>query len=223
MRPATAGGMRPADRDVGANMATDPLPGARIPVDFWFDPICPWAWVTSRWVLEAAAVRPLDIRWHVISLGILNEDLDHPAPRTGWSWKSVRVITAAQHKYGDEIVLPLYTALGNRLHLQVSPRDLSTIEAALVEVGLPAELAQAALSDEYDEALQASHDAGVERSGPDLGVPVIAVGDQAFFGPIIAEAPKGEAAGRLWDLTWELAELGVYELKRTRARPLSFG
>jgi 2-hydroxychromene-2-carboxylate isomerase len=191
-------------------------------VDFWFDPICPWAWVTSRWVLEAATVRPLDISWHLISLGILNEDLDNPLPRTGWSWKPARVVMAAQHKFGDEVVLPLYTALGTRLHLQVAPRDLSTIEAALEEIGLPAELAQAALSDEYDEALQDSHDAGVAASGPDLGVPVIAVGGQAYFGPIVAQAPKGEDAGRLWDLTWGLAELGVYELKRTRSRPLSF-
>jgi 2-hydroxychromene-2-carboxylate isomerase len=204
-------------------MAPDPQPGARVPVDFWFDPICPWAWVTSRWALEAAAVRPLDIRWHVISLGILNEDLDKPRPRTGWSWKPVRVITAARLTYGEDVVLPLYTALGNRLHLQVSPRDLSTIEAALVEVGLPAQLAQAALGDEYDRALQESHEAGVERSGPDLGVPVVAVGEHAFFGPIVAEAPKGEDAGRLWDLTWELAEFGVYELKRTRSRSLSLG
>ena len=194
----------------------------RVPVDFWFDPTCPWAWVTSRWALEAATVRPLDISWRVISLGLLNEDPDNPGQRRGWSWKPVRVITAAQHKFGDEVVLPLYTAIGRRLHLDVSPRDLSTIEAALAEVGLPIELAQAALSDEYDVALQESHDAGVDRSGPDLGVPVIAVGEHAFFGPIIAEAPKGEDAGRLWDLTWQLAELGVYELKRTRTRPLSF-
>ncbi|MCU1678590.1 MAG: hypothetical protein JWM93_3348 [Frankiales bacterium] len=205
-------------------MAIDPQPSAttRQHVDFWFDPICPWAWVTSRWALEAAAVRPLDVSWHVISLGLLNEDQDNPRPRTGWSWRPVRVITAAKHKYGDDVVLPLYTAIGRRLHLEVAPRDLSTLEAALAEVGLPEELAQAALFDEYDGAIEESHAAGVARSGPDLGVPVIAVGEHAFFGPIVAEAPKGEAAGALWDLTWQLAEFGVYELKRTRARPLSF-
>ncbi|MDQ1681516.1 MAG: hypothetical protein QOH99_57 [Frankiaceae bacterium] len=197
-------------------------PPARQHVDFWFDPICPWAWVTSRWALEVAKVRPIDISWHVMSLGILNEDLDNPKPRDGWSWKPVRVLTAVRHKFGDEAVLPLYTALGTRLHVEVSPRSLETIEAALADVGLPIELAQAALSEEYDEALQEEHQAGAERSGPDLGVPVIAVGEHAFFGPIISEAPKGETAGKLWDLTWELAELGVYELKRTRSRSLSF-
>ena len=205
-----------------ASLTPSAAPLQRQHVDFWFDPICPWAWVTSRWVLEVEKVRPIDVTWRVMSLGILNEDQDNPRPRAGWSWKPVRVLTAARHKLGDDVVLPLYTALGNRLHLEVSPRSLATIEAALAEVGLPIELAQAALSDEYDEALQEDHDLGVERAGPDLGVPVIAVGEQAFFGPIIAAAHKGADAGRLWDLTWELAELGVYELKRTRSRPLAF-
>jgi protein-disulfide isomerase-like protein with CxxC motif len=191
--------------------------------DFWFDPLCPWAWLASRWILEAAAVRSFDVRWHVMSLAYLNdgrEDLPEQYRQLmREAWGPVRVCIAAAQAHGDDVLLPLYTALGNRFHLEGRPRDRSTIEEALVEAGLPTALADAMDSDGYDEALKASHHAGMDQVGMDVGTPVISVGGVAFFGPVVSPAPKGEAAGRLWDGVLAVAGTdGFFELKRTRTR-----
>ncbi|GAA2440357.1 DsbA family protein [Streptomyces macrosporus] len=199
----------------------------RTPADFWFDPLCPWAWMTSRWMLEVEKVRPVEVRWHVMSLAVLNENrLDELPPeyaemlRTAWG--PVRVLIAAEQKHGTEVLGPLYTALGTRFHNQGRPNERATIVDALAEVGLPAELADAADSDAYDERLRASHEEGIGLVGEDVGTPVIAVpgadGERvAFFGPVVTPAPKGEAAARLWDGTLLVASTpGFYELKRTR-------
>ncbi|MGW1075478.1 DsbA family oxidoreductase [Streptomyces sp. NPDC002537] len=200
--------------------------------DFWFDPICPWAWMTSRWMLEVEKVRPVEVRWHVMSLAVLNENkLDElpaeyaEAMRPGSaSWHPVRVCIAAAKKHGPEVLGALYTALGTRLHNQGLPRDRATIEAALAEAGLPVELAYAAYTDAYDEELRASHKEGIDKVGEDVGTPVIAVpgadGEEvAFFGPVVTPAPKGEAAARLWDGTLLVASTpGFYEIKRTRTQ-----
>lgn len=189
-------------------------------VDFWFDPICPWAWMTSRWLLEAAAVRDLDPHFHVMSLAVLNEGRDLPEDyrrSMDEAWGPARVAVAAAKHHGDDVTLPLYTALGTRFHPGGQPRDRATVEAALEEVGLPVELADAMSSDEYDVLLRQSHSEGINRVGMDVGTPVIAVGDTAFFGPVVTPAPKGEAAGRLWDGVLAVASTpGFYELKRTR-------
>ncbi len=199
----------------------------RTPADFWFDPLCPWAWMTSRWMLEVEKVRPVDVRWHVMSLAVLNENrLDELPPeyvellRTAWG--PVRVLIAAEQKHGTEVLGPLYTALGTRFHNQGRPAERETIVDALTEVGLPEELADAADTDVYDERLRASHEEGITLVGEDVGTPVIAVpgadGKQvAFFGPVVTPAPKGEVAARLWDGTLLVASTpGFYELKRTR-------
>ncbi|MBB5117519.1 DSBA oxidoreductase [Streptomyces eurocidicus] len=198
--------------------------------DFWFDPLCPWAWMTSRWMLEVEKVRPVEVRWHVMSLAVLNEDRIDEMPeefrevmRTE-AWHPVRVCIAAELKHGPDVLGPLYTALGERFHLQGLPRDRATIEAALAEVGLPVELADAAYSDAFDAELRASHQEGIDKVGQDVGTPVIAVpgadGEQiAFFGPVVTPAPKGEAAARLWDGTLLVASTpGFYEIKRTRTQ-----
>jgi 2-hydroxychromene-2-carboxylate isomerase len=189
-------------------------------VDFWFDPICPWAWMTSRWLLEASRVRDLDPRFHVMSLAVLNEDRDLPddyRKALDEAWGPVRVCVAAAKHHGDEVLLPLYTALGTRFHPGEQPRDRATVEAALAEVGLPLDLAEAMESDEYDDALRASHADGIGRVGMEVGTPVIAVGDTAFFGPVVTPAPKGEQAGVLWDGVLAVAGTpGFYELKRSR-------
>jgi 2-hydroxychromene-2-carboxylate isomerase len=192
-------------------------------VDFWFDPICPWAWITSRWMLEVQQVRPVTTSWHVMSLAVLNGDKEdlaetyREALRSAWG--PVRVVTAAEQAYGPEVVLPLYTALGNRFHHEKAPRDAETITAALAEAGLPASLAAAADSTEYDAAVRASHAEGINRVGYDVGTPVISVGELSVFGPVMSPIPRGAEAGRLWDGVLLIASVdGFFELKRSRTR-----
>jgi 2-hydroxychromene-2-carboxylate isomerase len=195
-------------------------------VDFWFDPVCPWAWITSRWILEAAAVRNLDVHWHVMSLAVLNEGKDLPEQyreALQKAWGPVRMLIAAQRQFGDEVLGDLYTALGTRIHQQKSALDEPLVEAVLTEVGLPLELAHAMTSTEYDDELRASHRAGIELVGQDVGTPVIAVEGTAFFGPVVTPIPRGEDAGRLWDGVRLVAGTpGFYELKRSRDQPPIF-
>jgi 2-hydroxychromene-2-carboxylate isomerase len=195
----------------------------RTVVDFWFDPACPWAWITSRWLLEAEKVRPLEPRWHVMSLAVLNEDKeDLPEKyREGLAkaWRPVRVCVAAEAKYGPEVLGPLYTAIGTRFHNEQQPRERETIEAALADAGLPAELADAMDSTEYDEAVRASHTEGIERVGYEVGTPIITVEGTSIFGPVVSPIPRGEDAGRLWDGVRLIAQTdGFFELKRSRYR-----
>jgi 2-hydroxychromene-2-carboxylate isomerase len=191
-------------------------------VDFWFDPICPWAWMTSRWMDEVEQVRPVDVRWHVMSLAVLNEGRDLAAEYQDMmkkAWGPVRVVIAAQVLHGDDVVKPLYDAMGTRFHPKGIKDYDQVIAEALAEVGLPAELAAYATSDEYDAQLRASHEDGISRVGQDVGTPVIAVGDVAFFGPVVTPAPKGEAAARLWDgVLLVAATPGFYEIKRSRTQ-----
>ena len=192
-------------------------------VDFWFDPLCPWAWITSRWMVEVEKVRPVKTRWHVMSLAELNSTKeDIPAAykeRMNQAWGPVRVCTAAAQKYGDNVLGPLYTAIGTRFHDQKAERNRATIEAALTEAGLPAELADAMESTEYDEALRASHCDGMDRVGYEVGTPVISVDGASFFGPVVSPIPRGDAAARLWDGVLLVAGTdGFFELKRSRTR-----
>ena len=192
-------------------------------LDFWFDPLCPWAWITSRWVLEVEKVRPVQARWHVMSLAVLNENKEGMDERyqelMREAWGPVRVYIAAEQKFGPDVLLPLYTALGTRFHNDKQERDRATIEAALADAGLPAELADAADSTEYDEALRASHKDGMDRVGYEVGTPVISVNGTSFFGPVISPIPRGEDAARLWDGVLMVAGTdGFFELKRSRTR-----
>ncbi len=198
----------------------------------WFDPRCPWAWITSRWLLEVERVRPVDVSFHVMSLSVLNEGRDlgeeyNRANATGWG--PVRVCIAAEHRYGTAVLRDLYTALGTRIHVEKQPLGAELYQAALTEAGLDPALAAAADTTEYDEALRASHNAGMKPVGMDVGTPVIhapgpVVGETvAFFGPVVTPAPKGEMAGRLWDGCLLVAGVpGFYEIKRTRDAPPSF-
>jgi predicted DsbA family dithiol-disulfide isomerase len=189
-------------------------------VDLWVDPACPWAWMTSRWILEAASVRDLKVDFHVMSLAVLNEgrDLsDEYKTLLEKAWGPVRVLIAAEERHGNEIVEPLYSAMGTRYHVQGNKNMTEVIVGALSDVGLESELADAATSTDYDEALRKSHHAGMDPVGYDVGTPVIHVGDIAFFGPVVTPAPKGEAAGKLFDGVILVASTpGFYELKRTR-------
>ncbi|WP_098016777.1 mycothiol-dependent nitroreductase Rv2466c family protein [Streptomyces sp. b62] len=202
----------------------------KTPVDFWFDPLCPWAWMTSRWMLEVEKVRDVEVRWHVMSLAVLNEDKLDELPEEyrdmleNQAWGPVRVVIAAQQLHGDDVVGPLYTALGTRFHNNGEGPTREAVAAALKDVGLPEDLAEYAYKDTYDTELRASHQEGIDKVGQEVGTPVIAVpgadGEQvAFFGPVVTPAPKGEEAAKLWDGTLLVASIpGFYEIKRTRTQ-----
>jgi 2-hydroxychromene-2-carboxylate isomerase len=191
-------------------------------VDFWFDPLCPWAWMTSRWITEVEKVRDVEVRWHVMSLAVLNEgrDLSEEYRRLmADAWGPVRVVVAAAELHGEQFVKPFYDALGTRRHPGGRTDTEAIVAESLAEVGLPADLARYATSEEFDDALRASHQRAIDLVGADVGTPVVAFNGTAFFGPVITPAPRGEAAGRLWDgLALITGVPGFYELKRTRTQ-----
>ncbi|WP_460525853.1 mycothiol-dependent nitroreductase Rv2466c family protein [Flindersiella endophytica] len=201
-------------------------------VDMWFDPKCPWAWIASRWLLEVEQVRDVDVHFHVLSLAALNEEREVEAWYREWldtAWGPARVAIAAERKCGSRSLRDLYTALGARIHLRKEPLTRELYAAALTEVGLPVELADAAASTEFDEALRASNRAGLEPVGEDLGTPALHITADdgtttAFFGPVVTPTPRGEAAGRLWDGVLLVAGTdGFFELKRARTRSPQVG
>jgi 2-hydroxychromene-2-carboxylate isomerase len=200
---------------------TAPAPSTtRSQAEMWFDPACPWAWMTSRWLLEVEKVREVDVTWSVMSLSVLNEGRDLPADYRDMldrSWGPVRVIIAAAREHGDQVIKPLYDAMGTRIHYRKIDDRSVVIAESLKECDLPAELARFADTDEVDEQLRASHQRAIDLVGDEVGTPVISVEEVAFFGPVVSPAPNGEAAGRLWDGCLLVAGTeGFFELKRTR-------
>jgi 2-hydroxychromene-2-carboxylate isomerase len=200
--------------------------------DFWFDPLCPFAWITSRWILEVEQVRDISVTWHVMSLAYLNQDRDIPdgyrellAP----AWGPVRVCIAAEQRHGKDVLLPLYTALGHRIHLEgrkLHEQDdagRAMIAESLAEAGLEPDLVDAMDDASLDAAVAASHHLGMDQVGDDVGTPTIAIEGAAFFGPVLSAIPRGEDAGALWDGCVAVAKVPYfYELKRSRTGELDF-
>lgn len=203
-------------------MTTEPISRA----DFWFDPACPFAWITSRWILEVEKVRDIEVTWQIMSLAYLNQDKDISDEYRAFlstAWEPVRVLMAAEQKYGKEVLLPLYTAMGTRIHVLKQDKDRALIEASLEEAGLDLSLADAMDDSSYDEAIAESHERGMSQVGNEVGTPTIAFQGRAFFGPVISKAPKGEEAGRIWDAFVTLTAFEHFsELKRARTTDLDF-
>lgn len=195
----------------------------------WFDPICPWTWLTSRWLLEVEQVRDVRARFHVMSLSFLNEgraDLsESDAQGLREAWQPVRMIAATELSFGADAVRDLYTALGGLIHHEGMPLGRDLYAHALARAGLPHSLANAATNPFYDSFVRASHAAGIEPTGGDVGCPVLHLPGPsgelaAFFGPVVSPQPRGEAAGRLWDAVASAAATeGFFEMKRSRTRP----
>ncbi|QCX26908.1 DsbA family oxidoreductase [Nocardioides jishulii] len=195
--------------------------------DFWFDPLCPFAWITSRWILEVEKVRDVEVVWHVMSLAYLNKDKDIPDEYRAMlepAWGPVRVCIAAEQRHGREVLARLYTAFGTRIHLtEGSEINRELIADAVAEAGLEPDLVDAMDDTSLDEAVARSHHEGMDQVGDDVGTPTIAINGSAFFGPVLSKAPRGEEAGELWDGCVAVAKFPYfYELKRSRTGDLDF-
>ncbi|MEV0588498.1 DsbA family protein [Nonomuraea sp. NPDC050310] len=202
----------------------------KTPVDLWFDPFCPYAWITSRWLIEVEKVRPIEIRWNIMSLNVLNEDKEVPQEyrdMIALAIEPVRVAAAAEEQAGQAGLAAFYTEFGTRWHNQRRNADRAglpaVLEEALEAAGLDPALAGAAKEERHDEKIRKSHFDGIERVGQEVGTPVIAVDGTAFFGPVITRIIRGEDAGRLWDGVLTVSSFEhFYELKRSRTTEPDF-
>jgi hypothetical protein len=188
--------------------------------EFWFDPMCPWAFITSRWILEVSKVRDIEISWNIFSLPHLNRDREMPERyKTIFanSWSCTRVIKAVENQFGKEKTLPLYTAISTRIHVQKESVSQDLLIDALSEISVDSKFALEMNNSDWDKEIIQSHERGIKLVGDDVGTPIIAINGIGFFGPVISPAPKGEDAGKLWDgVVLSASYPGFFEIKRSR-------
>jgi hypothetical protein len=188
--------------------------------EFWFDPMCPWAFITSRWILEVEKVRDIEVSWNIFSLPHLNKDREMPEKYKAIfanSWACARVIKSVEKDFGKVKTLPLYSAISTRIHVLKETVSKDLLSNSLNEVGLDLKYLAEMENSEWDSQIIESHERGIKLVGDDVGTPIIAVNGVGFFGPVISPAPKGEEAGKLWDgITIAAAYPGFFELKRSR-------
>lgn len=195
------------------------------PVKFWFDASCPFAWATSRWIKEVEKVRDITVEFEPMSLSVLNDgrDLDPEyMEMMEANWGPARVFAKVKTEQPEKVD-ELYTAMGTLIHAKGNGGKKGDggydeiIAQALEQVGLPADFAEVAHTEEYDEKLREYHHNGISSVGDEVGTPVIKLGDTAFFGPVITRVPTGEEAGELFDASVRLAQFPYFfELKRSR-------
>jgi hypothetical protein len=207
-------------------------------LDFFFDPVCPWAWITSRWVSEVQQLRQYDVQWKFISLKFLNEDkMDYSKMPEGYAaihaagTNGLRLAARARAEQGNEACGAVYTALGTSLHKNQEREKfvadpVAHIASLLASAGLPEVWAESALDDSFDALIRTETELALERTGKDVGTPILTfhpggAKESSFFGPVISTIPRGDEALKLWDAVETIATTsGMAELKRSlRARP----
>ena len=188
--------------------------------EFWFDPMCPWAFITSRWILEVTKVREIEITWNIFSLPHLNKDREMPEKYKAIfanSWSCARIIKSVEKDFGKEKTLPLYTAISTRIHVLKETVSKDLLSDSLKEVGLDSKYLAEMENSDWDKQIIESHERGIKLVGDDVGTPIIAINGIGFFGPVISPAPKGEEAGKLWDgVVLSASYPGFFEIKRSR-------
>jgi hypothetical protein len=188
--------------------------------EFWFDPMCPWAFITSRWILEVTKVREIEITWNIFSLPHLNKDREMPEKYKAIfanSWSCARIIKSVEKDFGRDKTLPLYTAISTRIHVLKETVSKDLLSDSLKEVGLDSKYLAEMENSDWDKQIIESHERGIKLVGDDVGTPIIAINGIGFFGPVISPAPKGEEAGKLWDgVVLSASYPGFFEIKRSR-------
>jgi hypothetical protein len=206
--------------DLSAAASDVPAEQQKTTVDFWFDPACPWAWLTSRWILEVAKVRPVQPYFRIMSLAVLNEENDVPEEYREFirrGWQATRLCAAVARDYGQQAVADVYTAYGTRRHGRGQEVDNDFFVGVIADAGLPAELIDLIDDPSLDPLVRESHEAGMKLVGDDVGTPIISFNGYATFGPIVSRVPQGEQAGVLWDAVELMSTVPyVYEIKKGR-------
>ena len=204
-------------------------------LEFYFDPVCPWAWITSRWVTNVQQLRNYEVSWKFISLRMINAERGYAGHEAyeqihNAGLAGLRVASAARAQGGNASVAAVYTALGNAIHIGGRREELvndpkSFLLSIVADAGLPAEVAAAFEDSTHDEVIRYETEAALSRTGKDVGTPILtfnpkSANEASLFGPVISKAPKGEEAMTLWDAVQTIAESGVAEIKRSlRAAP----